>query len=493
MVKNKKGLITAVILLIFLLIVYIVIRNLHLDEEEQEEDSTETVYEIDGADISKLQVSSGDTTFDFTHADDTWTYDGDSNFPLSESAVLDKVSYVTSVSSSRTIEDPENLEDYGLEDPEVTITVTDTDGETTSLELGATNDTVSACYMTLNGDTSKVYLVDSSLKTNMEFTLSDIAEKEDIPSITGTTITNVSIENGTGTARLYQDSSSETGWTFADTDGSTVPADSSLVSTYTSSFSALAWTDYVTYDLNTLGDYGLDNPTVITVDYQVEEEAEDEEDTSEDSDEDTSEDTDDSEEDTVTVDKQMILLLGSQTEDGTYYYGKLQDDSCIYTIAASSVEGILDVQKEDFLSTKVADYSFADLDQVTFTRNGETYVASKETVEVESDDEDGETTEETRYMINDKEIETTDFNSFYNLITAMTWQSQDETAQPSGEADISINFYKDGGTNVTVDYYSYDANFYLVIDSKGNHMLVNKMDVREFLEAFDSAMEELNF
>lgn len=171
MKKNKKGLITAVILLIFLLIVYIVIRNLHLDEEEQEEDTTETVYEIDAADISKLQVASGDTSFSFTHADDTWTYDEDRNFPLSESAVLDKVSYVTSVSSSRTIEEPENLEDYGLEEPEVSITVTDTEGETTSLELGATNDTVSACYMTLNGDTSKVYLVDSSLKTNMEFTL----------------------------------------------------------------------------------------------------------------------------------------------------------------------------------------------------------------------------------------------------------------------------------------------------------------------------------
>ena len=285
-----------------------------------------------------------------------------------------------------------------------------------------------------------------------------------------------------------KDSSSETGWTFADTDGSSVPADSSQASTYTSNFSALTWTDYVTYDLNTLGDYGLDHPTVITVDYQVEEKADDE-DSQNTADEDTAED---SEEDTVTVDKQMILLLGKQTDDGTYYYGKLQDDSCIYTIAASSVEGILDVQKNNFLSTKVADYSFADLDKVTFTRNGETYVASKETVEVESDDEDEDTKEETRYMINDKEIETTDFNRFYNLITAMTWQSQDENAQPSGEADISINFYKNGGTNVTVDYYSYDTNFYLVIDSKGNHMLVNKMDVREFLEAFDSAMEELN-
>lgn len=487
--KKNKGLIIGILILVLLLAAYFVLRSLNLnDEDDQEEETTETVFEIDAEDIGQLQIVSGDNTFDFTHSDDTWSYSQDSSFPLSESAILDKVSYVTSVSSTRTIENPENLEEYGLDAPEVTVKVTDTDGEENTLKLGATNDAVSGCYMSLNDDNSKIYLVDSSLKENLQFDLSDIADKEEIPSITGSTITSVSIQKPEGTARLYQDSSSETGWTFADTDGSTVPADSSLVSTYTSNFSTLAWTNYVTYDLSNLRTYGLDNPTVITVDYQVEEEAEDT-----DSEDESSEDSEDSEEEsTVTVDKQMVMLLGNQTEDSTYYYGKLQEDSCVYTIAASTIQNITEVNKEDFLSTKVADYSFADLDKVTFTRNGETYTATKETVEVESEDEDGETTEETKYMINDKEIETTDFNNFYNLITAMTWQSQDENAQPSGDAEMSINFYKEGGINVTVDFYSYDTNFYLVVDSKGNHMMVNKMDVRELFEAFDNAMSELN-
>ena len=492
--KNKKGLIVGIIILVLLLGAYFLLRYLNLDEEDTaEEDAAETVFEIDADDISNIQIVSGENTFDFSHGDDKWNYVEDDKFPLSESAILDKVSSLTSVSSMRTIEDPDNLADFGLENPEVTATVTDTDGKETELALGATNDAVSGCYMSMNGDTSKIYLVDTTLKTNLEFDLSDIAEKEDIPSITGSTITSVTIHKPEGTAKLFQDSGSETGWTFEDTDGSSVPADSSLVSTYTGNFSALAWTDYVTYDLNNLGAYGLENPTVITVDYQQEEEADGSDtESSDDSAEETADDStkDDTEEDsTVTVDKQMVMLVGSQTEDGNYYYGKLQDNSCIYTIGSSTIQNITDMKKADFLSTKVADYSFADLDTVTFTRNGETYVASKETVE--SEDEDGETTEETKYLINDKEIETTDFNSFYNLITAMTWQSQDENAQPSGEPDLSVNFYKEGGTNVTVDYYSYDTNFYLVIDSKGNHSLVNKMDVRELLEKFDSTMEEL--
>ena len=492
--KNKKGLIVGIIILVLLLGAYFLLRYLNLDEEDaEEEDVGEAVFEIDADDISNIQIVSGENTFDFSHGDDKWSYVEDDKFPLSESAILDKVSSLTSVSSMRTIEDPDNLADFGLENPEVTATVTDTDGKETELALGATNDAVSGCYMSMNGDTSKIYLVDTTLKTNLEFDLSDIAEKEDIPSITGSTITSVTIQKPEGTAKLFQDSGSETGWTFEDTDGSSVPADSSLVSTYTGNFSTLAWTDYVTYDLSNLGAYGLEDPTVITVDYQQEEEADGSDtESSDDSAEETADDSteNDTEEDsTVTVDKQMVMLVGSQTEDGNYYYGKLQDNSCIYTIGSSTIQNITDMKKADFLSTKVADYSFADLDTVTFTRNGETYVASKETVE--SEDEDGETTEETKYLINDKEIETTDFNSFYNLITAMTWQSQDENAQPSGEPDLSVNFYKEGGTNVTVDYYSYDTNFYLVIDSKGNHSLVNKMDVRELLEKFDSTMEEL--
>lgn len=492
--KNKKGLIVGIIILVLLLGAYFLLRYLNLDEEDTEkEDATETVFEIDADDISNIQIVSGENTFDFSHGDDTWSYVEDDKFPLSESAVLDKVSALTSVSSMRTIEDPDNLADFGLEKPEVTATITDTDGNETELALGATNDAVSGCYMSMNGDTNKIYLVDTTLKTNLEFDLSDIAEKEDIPSITGSTITSITIQKPEGTARLFQDSGSETGWTFEDVDGSSVPADSSLVSTYTGNFSTLAWTDYVTYDLSNLTNYGLEDPTVITVDYQQEEEADGSDaESSDDGAEETADNStqDDTEEDsTVTVDKQMVMLVGSQTEDGNYYYGKLQDNSCIYTIGVSTIQNITDMKKEDFLSTKVADYSFADLDTVTFIRNGETYVASKKTVE--SEDEDGETTEETKYLINDKEIETTDFNSFYNLITAMTWQSQDKNAQPSGEPDLSVSFYKEGGINITVDYYSYDTNFYLVIDSKGNHSLVNKMDVRELLEKFDSAMEAL--
>ena len=118
----------------------------------------------------------------------------------------------------------------------------------------------------------------------------------------------------------------------------------------------MAWTDYVTYDLNNLGAYGLENPTVITVDYQQEEEADGSDtESSDDSAEETADDStkDDTEEDsTVTVDKQMVMLVGSQTEDGNYYYGKLQDNSCIYTIGSSTIQNINRYEESRFSQYK---------------------------------------------------------------------------------------------------------------------------------------------
>ena len=55
------------------------------------------------------------------------------------------------------------------------------DDETHTLEFGAVNDMTSNCYMTIDKDTSKIYMVASDLETAFNFNLSDLAEKESLP------------------------------------------------------------------------------------------------------------------------------------------------------------------------------------------------------------------------------------------------------------------------------------------------------------------------
>lgn len=551
--KKKRGLTAAIIILILLLAVYFMLKNSNLGEEEQSTVETKTVFQADADDISELTVEQGENQYTFQKEEDTWIYTGEDGFPLDTDELENKAAAITSVTATTIIENPENVEDYGLDSPSVKISVKTVDGETETLEVGNENTAVSGCYITVNGDDSNVYLVDSLVKTSMEFDISDLAQMEEIPSITGSTVKHVNIQGPNGTKQLGEDGNSETGWSFTETDGSVSAAGSSLVQDYMGQFTSLSWSSFVSANAEDLSQYGLENPTKVTIDYEVtetiessddeeaetgsaaENDSEDMEETGEaeeetetgteikaeteaetdtdtgaeaeadtdtdaeaetDTDAEVEADTDtdaetgtetqaETDTETRTVEKQAVLLIGNQDEDGNYY-AKMQDNQYVYTLDASTVEGITSITRDNFLDTKVSDYSFADMDKVTFIRNGSTYTATKVTQEVESDEEDGETTTETSYLINGKEVDMTEFSEFYTQITALEWQSQVSDAQPEGEPEFTVTFEKAGGIEVTTDYYSYDNNFYLVIDSKGNKELVNKIKVKEILDSFDA-------
>lgn len=337
-----------------------------------------------------------------------------------------------------------------------------------------------------------IYLVDSSVKSGLQFKITDLADKEEIPSITASTIKNVEINSNGTVQTLETNDASETGWTYKDRDGNTTAVDSLKVGEYMNNYSGVSWNDFVTYRTDNLSEYGLDNPTTITVNYQVTE-------TKESSDEDTddesksSSDSSSDETEQVTVNKQAVFLIGKQDTEGNYY-AKMQDSKYIYTLSADKVESMLNINPEDLVSSLVADYSFADLDKVTFVRNGQTYTAVKKEIEVEKDSDDKDSSDdstetETKYYINDKEIDKTAFSTFFSTVTSMEWQEQNQGIQAEGTPDITITFEKEGGINNTVEYHAYDANFYLVKDSKGNEMMVNKMKVKEMLDAFDSMIK----
>ena len=401
------------------------------------------------------------------------------------------MSGITSISSTRELEKTDNLADYGLQNPEVQVVVTDKDGKETELKFGDINDSVSGCYMSKSGSDT-IYLVDSSVKSGLQFKITDLADKEEIPSITASTIKNVEINSNGTVQTLETNDASETGWTYKDPDGNITAVDSSKVGEYMNNYSGVSWNDFVTYRTDNLSEYGLDNPTTITVNYQV---TETKESSDEDTDDESKSSSDSSSDDTeqVTVDKQAVFLIGKQDTEGNYY-AKMQDSKYIYTLSADKVESMLNINPEDLVSSLVADYSFADLDKVTFARNGQTYTAVKKEIEVEKDSDDKDSSDdstetETKYYINDKEIDKTAFSTFFSTVTSMKWQEQNQGIQAEGTPDITITFEKEGGINNTVEYYAYDANFYLVKDSKGNEMMVNKMKVKEMLDAFDSMIK----
>lgn len=474
--KKKKGLIAGIVILLILIGVYIGLKVAGPKEKEEQTEKKEiTAFEVEVENVSQVSIENDGVLYTFVKEEDTWKYAEDENLPLNQDIISNIISGLTSVKAQRELTDVENFADYGLSEPKLRATITAKNNEQTVLNFGDDNEAISGTYMSI-GNNEKIYLVDSSLKTDLQFEKNDLAKMEELPQIAVGNIKKIEISSESGVKTLQEE---EVGglWTLYKEDGSQVSVDTSKVNDYMNYFSSLSLMKFISYDISDLSAYGLDNPKKITVSYEEEQESED-----------ASEETkgEDAEEEPIMVAKEFVLLIGSTDEDGNYYV-KTADSSYIYTMAASTVDEMMNLASDELVSSLVTDYSLADLDKVTIERTGETYVLTREETEVKKGDSE-ETTTETKYYLNDEEIQYEEISDFYSKVSGLEWQSMTE-GQNGENAEITITFEKEGGIQDKVAYYSYDENFYLVTKTDGSQMLVNKMKVREMIEAFDRMIE----
>ena len=108
---------------------------LHTDEKQEEiKTNGETVLSIEPAKVTALSWTQDGTTLSF-HRDDVWQYDDDTEFPVSDSAMDTLLEQFHAFGAAFTIENADDLSQYGLDDPTCTITLT-TDDQTYTVKLG---------------------------------------------------------------------------------------------------------------------------------------------------------------------------------------------------------------------------------------------------------------------------------------------------------------------------------------------------------------------
>ena len=131
--KKKRGLfviLAGVVLLCVLIVCYFALLKANSSEEEttEEETTQEEVAAIASDDISTLTFEAGDQTVTFQKAEDSWTLEGQEDFPVDASKVDSVVSCLASVKADRTLTDVEDPGEYGLDVPTNVIEVVKTDG-----------------------------------------------------------------------------------------------------------------------------------------------------------------------------------------------------------------------------------------------------------------------------------------------------------------------------------------------------------------------------
>lgn len=509
---KKKGKMAACLILLVLLLAVLAVmmkKNSTADTDSSSSDSSadsEKVVDISKDDVTALSFLINGETASFTKTTgdddtDTWTYDQEDGFPLDESKVTSVLSSISSMTAERVIEGDEidSMADFGLETPSQEVTLT-AGGETTTIHVGDKNGS-SKYYVYLNDDTSKIYMVSTSLGTMFPSDIMEWATSESMPSVTADNITKIQVEGENGYTLTKEVSAADSAlqtdeWQVVDADGAAHGGDADSISTMTSAVASLSFGDLVTYNASDLAAYGLDQPkTTIRVHYTEEQEVEADDTTTADTSSDSTTDSassdstsssSSSETTTVTVEKDLVLYVGNANEDGGSYYVMLDGSNEVHLMTASNIDAFTEKTASDFWNMYVGMENVADLTSLDITYNGETKTFVRHVEEVKSDDDDS-TTQEISYTCGDETIDKSTFTTFYSSLIGLKAQTKDTGLVQAQDAEFTAVFHMTDG-DLTFAYSPYDSSFYYTVDDDGIPSLVNKNNVKTMLENYETLL-----
>ena len=536
MKKKSVNLITAVGVLVVLSGAYVGVKTYvakqDAEEAEADEEESQEIISIASDDVKSVKFVMDKKEVTFEKDGDSWVKSDETAFPVDQDKMDTLISSLSSVKAERTLEDVEDASEYELDQPENTITVTMEDGSETVIRVGMENDSTSQEYIDLDKDSSTVYVVSNSTFQSFEGTLYDFAESGTFPTVDSSTISKVSVDGKDSSYSIEKDENNF--WNITE-NGNTEKADSAKATSLTSAVSGMAYASFVNYDCSDeeLSQYGLDKPYAeITVDYQeeVEKDSADEkneakngsEDATEapenanqdekkaaDSEEDAEEavdeaDTDSEEEvETEVVDRELVIQVGDESSDGGRYV-RVNDSNEIYTISEDTLDTFLGKTAADFWDLTVSYLSVNNLETLDVNYKGDEYTVnvSRETSseEEESSDEadvdnsaddsaedaSSSATVTLSYKLNGAELDGATFTTFYNKLINLAAQKRlTDKFESNADPEMTVDFTDVDGNKTTVEYYSYDTNYYAAVTDRKTY-LINKMTAKELFQAFET-------
>ena len=307
MSRKSVSMIVGIVALVGLSGAYLALKGYNADQEEQEakEAEGEEILSIDSSALTGLEFTINGEQVSFVCEDDTWKKSDDETFPVDESYILSPISELAPLNAVRKLENAEDISEYGMDEPQNTIRLTDANGNETEIIIGATNSGTGDDYVMLNGDESVIYTVSSDLRSSFSDDLYDYAVSEEIPYLQASEVTEVTVEKAEGSYELYledavwkaaeivsmEDVVEEAAETEVQTEngeaaeseiqtekeehitglGRVVDADSEMVNDALADLSGLYYSDYVDHNCEDGSAYGLgEGAAVLTVYWQEE-------------------------------------------------------------------------------------------------------------------------------------------------------------------------------------------------------------------------------
>ena len=421
---RKKQITRCVLLAVFAAVsITAVLVSRHEEKVEQIKNSGKTILSIPTDTVTALSWTNEDGMFSFTKGD-TWTYDGDSAFPVDEGEINDLLAQFEDFAAAFAIDDVEDYAQYGLTEPICTISITAGE-ETYTVQLGDFSKMDEQRYVSI-GD-GKAYLVSHDPLDEFGAVLRDMILDDTIPAFdTAEKIAFTGTENYT--ISYDEDGTSICADDVYFADGQ--PLDTDNVNAWLTALTGLDLTDYVSYNVTNeeLQTFGLDEPALtITLDYSS------------------------SDEDGTETDAGTLVLHLSQNPEELAAYGEalaneeddLPDVTCYARVGES--QSVYQITQSEFDALTAVSYGTlrhqnlftADFDAVTsidVTLEGETYTFTYTPPENE-DDEDAEGT----WSYNGEEFDVFNFSYALRALSASSFTDE----KPTGQEETSLTLHLD--------------------------------------------------
>ncbi|WP_294783257.1 DUF4340 domain-containing protein [uncultured Eubacterium sp.] len=133
------------------------------DQKAAEQKENEKVYALQFAsdDVTGISYEYDGTVLKFTKEGDDWRCSIDETAEIDADKMKTMLSSLGSMTADSTVESPEDVSEYGIDQPTQQVTLNFSDGSEKTVTFGSTNEIVGGTYVQVSDD-ENVYLVASS-------------------------------------------------------------------------------------------------------------------------------------------------------------------------------------------------------------------------------------------------------------------------------------------------------------------------------------------
>ena len=442
---------------------------LHYQEKQENIKNTdEIILQIESDTVSSLSWQYDDTSLSF-HKDGSWTYDNDDAFPVDAEKIDSLLSYFSNMEAAFVIENPTDIDQYGLDDPSCSIHLTTDDGEY-DIDLGDYSTMDAQRYVSI-GD-GNVYLVNSDPLSAFEIELSDMIDNDDIPSFEQVeSISFSGSQNYDVVYKAYSDDSAETICSddvYYRKDADTLlPLDTENVEQYLETVSGMSQDTYVTYNVSDeeLATYGLDDPELnVSIEYM------------------------DSDDEGSSM-KTYVLHISRDSatkaeddgeennndEDKMTAYARVGDSKIIYEISETSYDALMAASYNDLRHKNLFSGDFSDVTQLEAEIDGKTY-----SIDIETDGD------EKKYTYNGNDIEITSIQGAIEDLSASSFTEEEPTQEE--ELSLTVHLDKSSIPSIELVFYRYDGENCLAVVDGTPTALVARDSVVNLIEAINAVV-----